>query len=117
MKTVAHVAVVAHHEDIKTAHVVVHDQHEASKAKVTHHQASKIHRDKPQCKVSCPVPKVEHTKDLPVCRPATPEHHEDHDDKDDKKSVDHEKKHAPHSESIAELDNSYRRRNGLASSY
>tara|TARA_B110001450_G_scaffold19154_1_gene17591 strand:- start:160 stop:318 length:159 start_codon:yes stop_codon:yes gene_type:complete len=52
-----------------------------------------------------------------VCRPATPEHHDDHDDKDDKKSVDHEKKHAPHSESIAELDNSYRRRNGLASSY
>ena len=32
----AHVAVIAHEQDKKTAAVTVHDQHEASKAKVTH---------------------------------------------------------------------------------
>lgn len=44
--------------------------------------------------MSCPVPKtVGDEKDLPTCKPAKPA--------------------APHSESIAELDDSYRRRNGL----
>jgi len=73
---------------------------------VTHHQAAKIHRDKPQCKVSCPVPKSK--KDLPVCKPAEPAAHEE-----EKESSHSDKKHAPHSASIAELEESYRRRNGL----
>ena len=103
----AHVAVIAHEQDKKTAAVTVHDQHEASKAKVTHHQADKIHRDKAECKVSCPVPKATGSKDLPVCRPAKPEAHEE------EKESHSDKKHAPHSASIAELEESYRRRNGL----
>ena len=57
-----------------------------------------------------------------MCRPAKPaaahedkeSHHHKEAAHEDKESHHHkEKKHAPHSESIAELEESYRRRNGL----
>jgi hypothetical protein len=43
---------------------------------------------------------------MPVCKPATPAAHEDSQNKS-------EEKHAPHSESIAELEDAYGSRFGL----